>query len=137
MILLTENQYENYYQNKINELERKIYEIQNTPNNTNQSQKILELEDEIKKLKSYILSPGERLISINFISEDRNVNFSTVAKISDKFSKIEDILLNNYPIYKETDNYFFLNDKKINRNKTIRENEIKDNDLLILKLFNN
>ena len=137
MILLTENPYENYYQNKINELERKIYEIQNTPNNTNQSQKILELEDEIKKLKSYILSPGERLISINFISEDRNVNFSTVAKISDKFSKIEDILLNNYPIYKETDNYFFLNDKKINRNKTIRENEIKDNDLLILKVINN
>ena len=137
MILLTENPYENYYQNKINELERKIYEIQNTPNNINQSQKILELEDEIKKLKSYILSPGERLISINFISEDRNVNFSTVAKISDKFSKIEDILLNNYPIYKETDNYFFLNDKKINRNKTIRENEIKDNDLLILKVINN
>ena len=137
MILLTENPYENYYQNKINELERKIYEIQNTPNNTNQNQNILELEDEIKKLKSYILSPGERLISINFISEDRNVNFSTVTKISDKFSKIEDILLNNYPIYKETDNYFFLNDKKINRNKTIRENEIKDNDLLILKVINN
>ena len=137
MILLTKNPYENYYQNKINELERKIYEIQNTPNNINQSQKIKELEDEIKQLKSYILSPGERLISINFISEDRNVNFSTVAKISDKFSKIEDILLNNYPIYKETDNYFFLNNKKINRNKTIRENEIKDNDLLILKVINN
>ena len=49
--------------------------------------------------------------------------------------KIETILYNNYPKYKDTENYFLVNGKKINRNKTIEENKIKNNDVLTLNII--
>ena len=102
-------------------------ELENKFNN-----KILELENEINKLKVYFISPGEKLITIKFISVDQTINFSTYAKINDNFSKIENILYNNYPNYKETENYFLVNGKKIIKYKTLEENKIKNNDVLTL-----
>ena len=102
-------------------------ELENKFNN-----KILELENEINKLKVYFISPGEKLITIKFISVDQTINFSTYAKINDNFSKIENILYNNYPNYKETENYFLANGNIINKYKTLEENKIKNNDVLTL-----
>ena len=72
------------------------------------------------------------MITIKFISTDQNINFSTVAKITDKFKKIEDIVYNKYPEYLEYENIFLVGGKKINRNKTLEENNIKDKDVLTL-----
>jgi len=104
------------------------------PNNNNieYNNKILELKNQINKLKSYFLSPGENLISIKFISCDQNINFSTFAKPNDNFTKIENILYDNYPNYREFENYFLVNGNKINRNKTIEQNKIKNNDIITL-----
>ena len=102
-------------------------------NNIDNNYKILELNNQINQLKSYFLSPGENLISIKFISCDKNINFSTLAKLNDNFSKIENNLYNNYPNYKETENCFLVNGNRINRYKTIEENKIKDNDIITLK----
>ena len=120
---------------KNEKLEKKIKEIQNIPNNNIQINEISKLEEEIKQLKSYILSPGEKLIYIKFISVDQIINFPTVAKVTDKFSKIEDILYVYFPKYKETENYFLVNGKKINTKRTIKDNEIKDNDIITLSIF--
>ena len=109
---------------KLNQLENK------SNNNNNEFKKILELKDQINQLKSYILSPGEKLISIKFVSCDQNINFSTYVKANDNFTKIENILYNNYPNYREIENYFIANGKKINKYKTIEQNGIKDNDII-------
>ena len=105
------------------------------PNNINieYNNKILELKKQINQLKSYFLSPGENLISIKFISCDKNINFSTLAKLNDNFSKIENILYNNYPNYKKYENYFLVNGRRINKYNTIEENGIKNNDIITLK----
>ena len=127
----------------INEKDKIINEnLQNqinitSSNNNSQINKISELEDEIKKYKTYFLSPGDKLISIKLISTDQKINFSTFAKINDKFTKIEDIIYNKYPEYQEYDNFFLVNGKKVNRNKTLEENNIKDNDVLTLSKIDN
>ena len=112
-----------------------IYNEKNTNiksfnSNNDQINKISELENEIKQLKAYILSPGEKIIFIKFISTDQKINFSIAAKTNDNFTKIETILYNNYPDYKEYDNLFLVNGVKINRNKTIEENNIKENNVV-------
>ena len=107
-------------------------EQENKLNNNYQINKILELENEIKKLETYFLSPGEKLITVKFISVDQVINFSVTAKNNDKFSKLEDILYDKYPEYKDKKNYFLFKGKIINKKKTLEENKIKNNDVLTL-----
>ena len=115
---------------KNEKLEKKIKEIQNI-----QINEISKLEEKIKQLKSYILSPGEKLIYIKFISVDQIINFPTVAKVTDEFLKIESILYRYFPKYKDTENYFLVNGKRIRKNKTIEDNNIKNNDIITLSIF--
>ena len=141
------------YKNKIKELENKIIkleltikekdkiineynkkkELKNISNNNYENiDRIKELEKELEKYKTYCLLPGEKLFTIKFISIDQEINFSTVAKNTDNFGKLEGTLYEKYPKYKETENYFLVNGKKLNKHKTLDENKIKDNDILTL-----
>ena len=79
--------------------------------------------------------PEEKLLTIKFISIDQTINFITVAKNTDNFAKLENFLYEKYPKYKETENYFLVNGKKLNKHKTLDENKIKDNDILTLGIF--
>ena len=92
-------------------------------------------KNEINKYKSYFLSPGEELITLKFISTDQVINFTLVAKNKDTFSRIEEIIYNKYPQYKETENIFLLNGNKVNRHKTLEQNKIKNNDIITLTIF--
>ena len=113
----------------------KIKLFENNSNNSSLNDRILELDSELNKFKSYCLSPGQKLISVKFISTDQIINnYTIIAKNNDKFSKIEDILYEKYPNYKESDNYFIFKGNKIKRNKTLEENNIKDNDIIILSI---
>jgi len=143
------------YKNKIIELENKIKnleliikekdniineynmkEIKNISNNDNDYiNRIKELEQEIEKFKKYCLLPGEKLITVKFISIDQKINFDIVAKNTDNFTKLEASLYEKYPKYKDTENYFHVNGKKLNRHRTLEENKIKDNDILTLGVF--
>ena len=110
-------------------------EIKNITNNNNDINKIKELEKEIEKYKNYFLLPGEKLITIKFNSIDQKIDFETFAKKNDNFTKLEAFLYDKYPKYKDTENYFLVNGKKLNRHRTIEENKIKDNDILTLGIF--
>ena len=44
------------------------------------------------------------------------------------------MLYEKYPKYKDTENYFIVNGHKINRNRTVDENKIKNNDVLTLSI---
>ena len=121
--------------NKINEY-NKIQELKNVSNdNNNYINEIKELEEEIEKYKNYCLSPGEKLITINFISIDQTISFNTFAKKTDIFTKLESSLYEYYPQYKETENYFLVNGKKVNKHKSLDDNKINDNDILTLGII--
>ena len=72
------------YKNKINELNQIIAE--KDKNDKLQKDKIKELENEIKKLESYFLQPGEKLLTIRFISTDQIIDQTLYAKDSELFS---------------------------------------------------
>jgi len=120
---------------KNDDLNKKIKQI--ISNDKTKTNKIIELENEIKLFRAYYkFSSNEKLISIKFISINQDIDFTIVTKNTDEFSKIEKILYDKYPQYKDSDNYFLVNRSIINRNRTLEENKIRNNDILTLEINN-
>jgi hypothetical protein len=78
------------------------------------------------------LLPGDKLITIKFISIDQTIDYITFAKKTDNFSKLENSLYEKYHQYRDTENYFLVNGKKLNKHRSLEDNKIKDNDILTL-----
>ena len=78
------------------------------------------------------LLPGEKAIAALFISTDQNVTYSIACKNTTTFVKVEEKLYEEYPQYKETNNYFLHNGSVIKRFKTVEENHIKNGKPIIL-----
>lgn len=99
------------------------------------------IEELKKKLSRYPfeLSEGEKLMSIIFVSRDQKIHYSIICKNTDKFNQIENKLYENedYSEYSETDNIFIVNGLKVKKNKSLDENKIKDNDIIILDIREN
>ena len=115
---------------RIDELNKNFKEFFNSHKN---DAKMEELEDEIKLFRKYYnFLPKEKLITINFISVDQDLNCVVIAKNTDLFSKIETDLYNKNGKYKLTENYFLVNGKKINKHFTLKDNKIKNKDTITL-----
>ena len=71
-------------------------------------------------------------MSIIFISSNQQLHYSVIRKNTDEFHKIEGELYKKYPEYSENENYFIFKGKKVNRYKTLEQNGIKNNDVIIL-----
>ena len=124
-------------ENKIKVLEIKLQEKNNIINEEKKksnilNDKILELDNEIKLLKSYFLPNGEKLLSIKIQSTDGNIDLPITIKNTEYFSKIEQILYQKITKYTETENFFLVNGERINRFLTLEQNKIKNNDILTL-----
>ena len=108
--------------------------------NVNQfSMKILELFQEIKELKSKLsfdLEKNEKLMTVIFTTFDNKLHYAVICKNTHIFNIIENMLYKKYPEYLESDNYFTANGKKINKYKSLEENEIKNSDIIILNKLN-
>ena len=76
--------------------------------------------------------PGEKVIAVSFKSSDGKIEFCFPCKNTTPFVKIEEKLYDEYPEYKETDNYFLVNGSKVKRFKTIEENNIKSGNTIYL-----
>jgi len=118
-------------------------------NNVVVDNKILELEkiiatktDEINVLKSKLnisninnIQPGEQIIAIGFTSSDQTIqNFFRPCKDSDLFVKLEEKLYDEYPKYKDVETYFLVNGKKVLRFKSMKENNIKNGQVIMLNI---
>ena len=110
--------------------------------NINELQKLLDLKNkEIEELKLindplYNRKPGEKIFSINFTSIDQKIaNYSITCKNTDIFVRIEEQLYEDYPEYKDKETYFIKNGDKIKRFKSLDENKIKNNDVLMLYTY--
>ena len=132
---------------KYEELKNKIEEnkiaIMNLGEKTKESliEKIIEKDNEINDLRTklsrlpFILEEGEKLISIIFTSSDQNLHYSIICKNTDEFHKVEGQLYKDNPAYSENENYFLLGGRKINKYRTLKENGIENNSIIILYPF--
>jgi len=99
---------------------------------------IIEKDREIKELKLKLsrfpltLEEGEKLMSIAFISTNQQLHYSVICKNTEEFHRIEGQLYKKYPEFSENENFFTANGKKINKYKTLEQNGIKNNDVIIL-----
>ena len=134
-----------------NELRKKIKNLENESkndliSNNDEPSKIMELYEELrlkdkeinelKKLNSRYpleLLEGEKLISVIFTSTDKKIHYSIICKNTDTFSKIEKLLYDEFPGYKNSENIFTVNGNKINRYETLEENKIYNSDIITLK----
>ena len=99
---------------------------------------LIEKDKEIKELKiklsrlPFTIEEGEEILSIIFITSNQELHYSIICKNTDEFHKVESQLYKKFPKYSENENFFLLNGNKINKYKTLKQNGIKDNDIIIL-----
>ena len=95
-------------------------------------------EKEIKKLNEmksrfpFELLENEKLMTLIIISNDQKIHYSLVCKNTQKFTIIEYKLYEKYPEYLEFENFFLINGNKINKYKSLEENNIKNSDIITL-----
>ena len=130
--LLNKNKKINIEYNKIKEKLNKI-NLESKEQIRKKEKKIKEYELKISQFP-FEFSPGEKIMSIIFISSNKNIISSFICKNTDIFKFLEDKFYENYSEYKGLDNIFIINGRKIDRNKTLDENKIKNND--IITIFN-
>ena len=80
-----------------------------------------------------LAKPNEKLMSIVFNSFDENIHYSVICKNTDQFLKIESLLYEKYPEYKYLNKNYFVNGVKIDITKNLKDNNIKDSDIITLK----
>ena len=73
-------------------------------------------------------------MTIIFISSDQNIISSFICKNTHIFKFLENKFYEKYSEYKDLDNIFISNGRQIVKNKSLAENEIKNND--IITIFN-
>ena len=70
--------------------------------------------------------PRNQILSVNFVSIDKNINFSIPCIKSDIFAVVEEKLYKQFPKCRETNNNFSYKNNQILRFKTISQNNIID-----------
>ena len=151
----------NEEKNKNKDLERQIKEknlkleeakklsgpkVSSSKNDNPNEKRVLELVDklceqekeikELKQIKSIIpfnILPGEKLMSVIFISVDQKIHYSLICKTNDDFTRVEKALYNKFPEYLKTENTFTIRNNKVNRFQRMDENKIGDGDIIMLR----
>lgn len=133
----------NYDDQRINK-DEKIIEKLKYDINENDNMKIMELmtklnkkENELELFKSKLpfeILPGEKLMSVIFNSVDKKIHYSIICKNTDIFTRLENELYNEgkYKEYRNYNNYFIANGRKINKLYTLEQNGIKNSDIITL-----
>ena len=83
--------------------------------------------------------PGEKIIYINFVSMGNQDigHYSLVCKNVDLFVRLEERLYEDFTQFKEYETYFEVKTKRIKRFKTLKENNIKTNDVINVFIIDN
>ena len=128
--------------NKNKELYEKNKEFEKIKDNSgnkdsmvNLMNKLILKEEEIQEMKTrypFELLKGEKLMSLIFISNNQEIHYSIICKDSDKFTVVENLLYDEYPKYRESENFFLSDGKKINKYKTLKENNLKNGSIVLL-----
>ena len=84
----------------------------------------LKIKEELKKY-----------IPVIFQSVDGKIHCAFICKKTDIFNKIENKLYQKYTEYKDSENYFTLGGRKINKYRTFEENNVKYSDIILLNKY--
>ena len=132
----------------INKNEFKLEKFEENKNakdliNSDEINKIMDqlkiLEKENKKLNKiiskfpFILKENEYILVLIIKTFDEKVIFSSICKNTDKFIKVEDEFYKEYPEYREYKGYFKIYNKLIDKYKTIEDNKLKNNSVIIFE----
>ena len=139
------------YKNENKDLKSKINQMNtNIKNNLINNNEINNLKNEIKSLKNQLnLKDNEinnlklkknikscdfnDIIVINFLSTDYTINNKGIKCLADEtFAEVEERLYQIYDEFRNTNNIFLFKGNQILRFKKIKENKIKDGDLIQL-----
>ena len=96
--------------------------------------KIVELEESLKILMDNKNNFRAELFPVIISSKDQKIHRSFICKKDESFKVLENLLYEIYPQYKNTENIFTVNKKVIDTNKSIEENDIKDNDNINIQI---
>ena len=79
-------------------------------------------------------SESGKIISVLFMTQGNQdiINYSMVCRTTDLFSSLEERLYQDFPNYRNVDKVFKVNTNTIFRDKTLEENNIKNNDIICL-----
>ena len=74
------------------------------------------------------------VITLHFQSSDQSLNYAVRCKISEKFNVIFNKIVDSEPKLVEIGFYCLSNGAKVNEYKTIKDNNFKDGDKIIIQL---
>ena len=103
-----------------------LVKMNNNKNTEEHTKKIYELYKKIEQLEK----EKKELMPI-IISFDQNMH-AFICKKTDIFNQILNELFKKYPEYKENEYYYMVNGNKITSHKTIEENKINENDIILM-----
>ena len=123
---------------------RNITKMEHDKNKLNNEKK--RLEDEIRELKakkegeknkcdnSKKVDEKKNNIKLTFENKDKKINFSIECNEDDKFKELEDKFIEKFPEYSDFDITFNNAGKNLKRHKTIKDNGIKNNDIIYINI---
>jgi molybdopterin converting factor small subunit len=82
------------------------------------------------KIKKDLINPSD-LICVNFISSDQRIHYSIPCTGNTVFFELEEKLYKDYTEYRESQNRFICNGSDVLRFKTINENEMRNNSVVL------
>ena len=126
-----------------NELNKKNDELNKKNDELNKKNgELNKKNDELNKLKIKLFDNknildllNDNKFAINFISVDQHIHFPVSCNLNDSIAKLEEIVYNQYPEYKEYNTYLTVNGEQIKRFKTIKENGIKEGNAITINIY--
>ena len=80
--------------------------------------------------------PGDNIVAVIFTSVNQKIqNYGRAYKDTETVARLEEELYNNYPEFKDKETYLMLNANKIMRFKTLKENNIKNGDIIQVHIY--
>ena len=76
----------------------------------------------------------ENPISVIFTCTDQTFNYPIICKKNQKFSEVENLLYEQYPQYKNTNNFFLCHGNIIDSSKTMKENKLNHGDIIVMTI---
>ena len=87
------------------------------------------------KDKEYNSNYINNLMTVIFYSTEEEILYSLICKETDSFATLEKKLFEAYPEYQDSEYYFMVNGQKIKRFKTLKENKIKNSQIITLNQY--
>ncbi len=96
--------------------------------------RFINLNNQMKKMQEELKLINRELISVIFINEQKDILCSVICSEHDSFSGVEKSFYEKSIKYKGSERYFTLNKNgnKIDKNKSLKENEIYDCEIIIV-----